>query len=1094
MGVTVVESTFTLAELFALAGLQFTSKTIKTGIKACEESVRLVDGIFGATDTSRAIASIITLVHRELMHDPDFQMAQMGRVAMLSGLTKALTTFALLQAVTHHQRIKQMQSIVLWQGLVIEEETNQQALIQYEEQQHHAPRPPSDAIAIKTSVGESENQSLVLQQLQEILSSTGTTAATNDDEPVLFYAQTDGDGDDASYQMYEIMTTTERTTTKTTRIRPVDPSRPDLPTRTKYITLQSNELDNESFIAFVDPPANADAPLPPPKDTSLYPALPAMAAVASKEESTDDDTNDKPLENVPGVWNKFALQKYEGDAAVADSDAVIHARQPKQGSSASSASSTASSRPNVLLSAVSKKLSRKKMERKESYAWETSEGAHDDALPRPPTRIMTSTSTTLQSTASLVNSHHGDDDDGNHDEETQHQHPYHHYDHPPPPIRKQKSRWGITMDAIRQKSNSISSGAPLTLKKKKSMANQGNSRRNSSGSSSGGGGGFSSMMTQLTPSSSSSQQQHHLQRSNSITSMASISRTTMTTTYTTASASSPPPTPTTSSTPPLIPASNSSNASSRQRSHASSASSSSSAAASTSSSRHRSKKPLPMTEATKKKKKPQTPQTGASSSTTEKPRRIRFIRSMPVIRSSAPRSLEHEPAPTNFPRQHIISNIGHFMRYASAAYGESFMRVFGIGDMPSVLPNSHHHHPNHHAFAHHTGVMVQDILLSSYTDRHSILTMNRPSIHTLVHYVTVDHHTKSIVLTCRGTFGLSDVLTDLSFTYRDFTLPSDPNRHFQAHDGMLDAAQLLAKEKGKVYQVVRDGLEQFPDYGLVLCGHSLGGGVVSLLSVLWSVERHRFLERESTAISSALRHDPVPFVTSRTSGLPAGRPVHCYVYGPPCAMSLELSEYCGQGLVTSVVHGYDIVSCLSWGIVKDLKNIATSLHHESHTAESIISRIIARYNRHASSPNKSAPDANNGENDAKNGDNDPGIHTEDIDDDQWFWATIKTMRADMRSAKLYPPMTVYHVESVPQLVKDPVHYSQSHTANSASRQVKHRKAHMTTLTLVDDIQSRFSEINFSRSMLVDHMPLFYERAIRNLCRGYFGQETAYETS
>ncbi|KAI8079744.1 uncharacterized protein BX664DRAFT_302795 [Halteromyces radiatus] len=409
--------------------------------------------------------------------------------------------------------------------------------------------------------------------------------------------------------------------------------------------------------------------------------------------------------------------------------------------------------------------------------------------------------------------------------------------------------------------------------------------------------------------------------------------------------------------------------------------------------------------------------------------------------------LWQEPDPRNFPRQHIISNIGHFMRYASAAYGESFMRVFGIGDIPSVLPTSHHHHRNHHAFAHHTGVMVQDILLSSYTDHSSLLNMHHPSLHALVHYVTVDHRTKSIVLTCRGTLGLSDVLTDLSFTYTDFTLPTEPNKHFQAHDGMLDAAQLLAKEKGKVYQAIRRGLEQYPDYGLVLCGHSLGGGVVSLLGVLWT-----------------LTHDPVPFVTSRPSGLPAGRPVHCYVYGPPCAMSYDLSQYCGQGLVTSVVHGYDVVSCLSWGLIKDLKNVATSLHEESHTAEAIISRIIGRYNRRQE------------------------------EEDQWLWATIKTMRADMRADKLYPPSTVYHVESVPQLIQNPIHHSETATSTSTSRQSQHRKAHMTTLTLCDDIQARFSEINFSRSMFVDHTPTLYEKAIRNLCRGFFGQEGAYENT
>ncbi|ORX55765.1 hypothetical protein DM01DRAFT_1362648 [Hesseltinella vesiculosa] len=1053
MGVNMIESTFTLAELFALSGLQFTSITIKTGLKACEESVRLVDGIFGATDTSRALASIITLVHRELMHDPEFQVAQLGRIAMLASLTKALTAFALLQTITHQQRFKQIQSTILWQGLVIEEETSQQALIQYQDTPRPLPAPSALPEQVdRTSVGESENQSMVLQQLQEIL----TNSSQDDDMSVILTTPHQDDDPNASYQMYEIITTTERTTIKTTRIRPVDPNRPDLPTKTKYVTLQSNEMDKESFLAIVDPSTTPSLQTPPllPPTTNL-----ALPANDDEPDQADSPAEDQDSFNVPGVWNKYAVQN-------------------------PAAQTSSSPPPNVLLSAVSKKLSRKKMERKESYAWETHDGpATDEALPPvTPTRIMTSTSTTLRSTTSLVSNHHDDADDEEPDDHLDDLQPRR------PPLQKSKSRWGLTMDAIRQKSNSISA-APLTKKKKKTAP--ANPRRNSSGSS-----GFPSMMTPLSltsrgrgsasaSSSGTTSPQHrhqHLQRSNSITSMASISRTTITTTYTTASASSPPPTPS-NSTP---------------FSHTSPASTTSarSSRSSSSSSAHAGR-PLPMTPASASSP-PSTPashghQPDAEQQAKKKARRIRFIRSMPLIRSSTPRSLEHEPALANFPRQHIISNIGHFMRYASAAYGESFMRVFGIGDMPTVLPDSHHHHPNHHAFAHHTGVMVQDILLSSYTDRPTLLAMHHPSIHALVHYVTVDHHTKSIVLTCRGTLGLSDVLTDLSFTYRDFALPTDPDRHFQAHDGMLDAAQLLAKEKGKVYQVVRDGLARFPDYGLVLCGHSLGGGVVSLLSVLWSVERHHFLEREPSAmVSSVMRHDPVPFVTSRQSGLPAGRPVHCYVYGPPCAMSLELAEYCGQGLVTSVVHGYDIVSCLSFGLVKDLKNVATSLHEETRTAEDIIRRIIARYNRQSASASRANNDPSSP---ASPLDPHPNaVNAEDLDDDQWFWATIKTMRADMRSEKLYPPMTVYHVESVPQLIKDPLHYSQAQAPNYATRQSKHRKAHMTTLTLIDDIQSRFSEINFSRSMFVDHTPLLYERAIRNLCRGYFGQDTAYETS
>ncbi|KAL0081221.1 Alpha/Beta hydrolase protein [Phycomyces blakesleeanus] len=417
--------------------------------------------------------------------------------------------------------------------------------------------------------------------------------------------------------------------------------------------------------------------------------------------------------------------------------------------------------------------------------------------------------------------------------------------------------------------------------------------------------------------------------------------------------------------------------------------------------------------------------------------------------------------PHNFPRNHIINNIAHFMRYASAAYGESFMRILGIGDIPSAFPASADH-PNHHAFAHHTGVPIQDILLSSYTDASLLSSMHHPSMHALVHYVAVDHQAKAIVLTCRGTLGLSDILTDLTCGYVDFDLPTDqpglPPVRYRAHGGMLDAAQrLAAREKGRVFQTIRQGLQRYPEYGLVLCGHSLGGGVVGLLSVIWS-------ERREQAVSH-----PVPFVTSPFSGLPAGRPIHCYTYGPPCCMSLELSEYCGQGLVTSVVHGYDFVSGLSIGLLKDLKNVAQTLHTESNITDEIIGRLIGQQTNKIFQPTGPfrVPDE------------------EYSEDDQWFWALIKTMRADMTGEKIYPPSTIYHIKTTP-------HSSHSRDNSPIGSQSIGSAAHTVVLSRCEDVKARFSEIIFTKSMFMDHSPNVYEKVIRQLCRGFFDQKGAYD--
>lgn len=40
---------------------------------------------------------------------------------------------------------------------------------------------------------------------------------------------------------------------------------------------------------------------------------------------------------------------------------------------------------------------------------------------------------------------------------------------------------------------------------------------------------------------------------------------------------------------------------------------------------------------------------------------------------------EPEPKAANFPRQHLVANLQRFMRYSSAAYGQVFLRILGLG-------------------------------------------------------------------------------------------------------------------------------------------------------------------------------------------------------------------------------------------------------------------------------------------------------------------------------------------------------------------------------------------------------------------------------
>ncbi|GAA5914180.1 hypothetical protein JCM8208_003931 [Rhodotorula glutinis] len=488
-----------------------------------------------------------------------------------------------------------------------------------------------------------------------------------------------------------------------------------------------------------------------------------------------------------------------------------------------------------------------------------------------------------------------------------------------------------------------------------------------------------------------------------------------------------------------------------------------------------------------------------------------------TCRTASSPTEEPEPKSSNFPHAHLVSNLQHFARYSSAAYGQSFLRILGIAKHEFKFPHTEIH-ANNHAFAHHVGIHVEDILLSSFTDPTPAFDSEKMS--PIVNYVAVDHSIKAIVLACRGSLGLSDILTDLTCSYEPIPVPdADPSGSYLVHSGMFCSATVL--QRGTVHDVIRDALKQFPDYGLVLCGHSLGGGVASLLSILWSTPSTAF-ERYAQAVEAQsghhLVHPPLstPFVTSASSGLPPGRPISCYTYGVPCVASVDLGAYC-HGLVISTVHNYDLVPTLSLGVLRDFKAMAMGFYAEQGVSEEIVGRVIGLCQRRfmarraarkaAGSSSSPAPapfpgasddgsescgpesltdpaeesrlvPLSNDEISAGRGSNkalepayqDPGLlgHdlvADDLELSNWLWSLRTTIRASSDNEKLYPPGSVYVIESYTVFISG---------ESSSSGQYSRREGRRVLLRAVDDIERRFSEPIFSRTMLSDHSPREYE--------------------
>lgn len=428
-----------------------------------------------------------------------------------------------------------------------------------------------------------------------------------------------------------------------------------------------------------------------------------------------------------------------------------------------------------------------------------------------------------------------------------------------------------------------------------------------------------------------------------------------------------------------------------------------------------------------------------------------------------------------FPRYHLLRNLDRYMRFASASYGSSFLKLMRIGsEMPlaRALDDTHH---ELRSFAHHTGCDADSILLSSFVDPQggSDSTGATNTGVPMVHYISLDHQSKAVVLACRGTLGFEDVLADMTCDYDDLVWRGST---YKVHKGIhASARRLLYGDDGRVLLTLRQALEEFDDYGVVLTGHSLGGAVTALLGVMLSepattgasfvtassLESHRLLPSSSPDSSPP----PPPLIS-----LPPGRPIHVYAYGPPATMSSALRR-ATRGLVTSVANGRDLVPCLSLGVLHDLQAVALAFKSDNSAAKSDARRRVWEALR-------------TGVADRWYGEQQPGGGGggEDYGGEQeWAWAALKVLRASMLSRKLVPPGEVFVVESSAVLRRDAFVGKPAADAPQLGE-----PARRVVLKYVSDVEARFGEVRFGTGMLTDHSPGRYEDALRRLRWGVGG--------
>lgn len=151
----------------------------------------------------------------------------------------------------------------------------------------------------------------------------------------------------------------------------------------------------------------------------------------------------------------------------------------------------------------------------------------------------------------------------------------------------------------------------------------------------------------------------------------------------------------------------------------------------------------------------------------------------------------------------------------------------------------------------------------AHIDADTIVRSHEGGVFSPKYVLLADEERRELLLVVRGSASILDFCTDVC-------LVNEPFQDGQGHRGMVHAANWLVRH---VEGELADLTEQYPDFDVVLTGHSLGAGVAALATML-------------------LR--------------PAFPSARCIAFATPASVTRELAEDCRE-FVTSVVNGDDCV-------------------------------------------------------------------------------------------------------------------------------------------------------------------------------------------
>jgi hypothetical protein len=227
------------------------------------------------------------------------------------------------------------------------------------------------------------------------------------------------------------------------------------------------------------------------------------------------------------------------------------------------------------------------------------------------------------------------------------------------------------------------------------------------------------------------------------------------------------------------------------------------------------------------------------------------------------------------PHPSELSSLSRHLRFAAAAYGAKSLKIMGVCDSLTYWTSD-------------ADAICQ--LCGIPSDNVVYMAQERHDLYAPAHFVAMDDSHHELILAIRGTQSLHDVLVDLACHNVEFTSVYDANDLMKAsaHGGFLKSAQTLASH---LHELVAETLQANPTYELVIVGHSLGGGVATLLALLWA---------------------QIPLFVSRN--------VRAISYASPCVVCSNISQApFTRRHVTSVVTGDDVVSRFRLATFRELQ-------------------------------------------------------------------------------------------------------------------------------------------------------------------------------